>query len=63
MKPIQHSSSGLQEQMCEHGHYDPALEVTQHAFCHTLLAEAITSLLISRDMNIGKSIPESEAII
>lgn len=34
MRPIQHGSSGLQEQVFERGHHDLAVEVTQRPFCH-----------------------------
>lgn len=37
MRPIQHGSSGFQEQVFERSHHDLAVEVTQHPFCHTPL--------------------------
>ena len=56
MEPIQHGS-------LEHGHYDPASKVPQHAFGHTLLLELVTRQLTSREVKTERNIPKFEAVI
>ena len=62
--PWSHKESDTTEHACIHTcmHYDPALKVPQHTFCHTLLVELVTRLLTSREVKT-ENIPKFEAVI
>ena len=59
---MQPGSSRPQEQVFDHGHYDPALEIIQHTLCHDLLVGVVTSLPTSREVNTGWSVPKLRAM-